>query len=405
MAKKTSKSNQILAFVTDKDSQKVLKSLPTEHLEATIDVHVGEISDLIEHLKGHSSPTLLVVDLSHSKLPASDIKKVGEFCEPGMHVVALGDKNEVGIFRRLLSLGVQDYIVKPLSEELLLKTFEAVLLETDDQDAKAFPDQGKLISFVGARGGVGVSTLLANCGFVLSSRYAKKTALIDLNIQSGMIAHFLDVEASVGFRDVIEAPERLDDLFTERVMVKQTENLFILSSEEALDEPFTVADTIFDALLPIVLSQFQYSLFDLSRSFTDGVNAELLMLSNTVVIVADATLFSVRDVVRLIKLARKSENPEQKIILVVNNQGLYQEGSLDHDLFEKSVQKDIDCLIHFDDKTPLVALNEGKPVAQLEGVLAQGIHKLVPLLINQAPIEEDSSQKQSFLNRFFARNE
>tara|TARA_A100000171_G_scaffold50790_2_gene63129 strand:+ start:416 stop:1633 length:1218 start_codon:yes stop_codon:yes gene_type:complete len=404
MIKKTAQSNKLLAFVTDAESQKILQSVPTDHLQLISDIRIGGINESIDFLKNNASPAVLVVDLSSSKLPVSDIKKIADCCEPGVKVIAIGDKNEVGIFRQLLSLGVQDYVVKPLSDKLLLKTFESVVLGNDDRNTKAFSEYGKLISFVGARGGIGVSTLLANCGFLLANQYTKKTSLIDLNVQGSMLSHLLDTETSTGFRDVLEAPQRIDDLFTERVMVRQTDNLSVLSSEEALDEPFLISEGAVSALLPIILSQFQYSLFDLPRSFSDGINTELLLLSNTVVIVCDTTLVSVRDVVRLTKLIRENENPEQKIILVVNNEGLYKEGHIDHDLFEESVQKKIDCVISFDSITPLVALNDGKPVVGYNGPLAKGIHQLAALLIDQTAIFPDTSGKMSFINRFFARN-
>lgn len=404
MVKQASKSGKILAFVTDAGSQEVLRSVPTDHLQLVADIRIGGVDEVIAYLKKNASPALLLVDLSQSKLPVSDIKKIGDYCEPGVKVIAVGEKNEVGIFRQLLGLGVQDYVVKPFSDKLLLKTFESILLGDENRNSKAFSDYGKLISFVGTRGGIGVSTLLANCGYLLSDQYTKKTALVDLNVQGSMLSHMLDSETSTGFRDVLESPQRIDDLFAERVMVKQTENLSILSSEEALDEPFVVSEGAIDQLLPIILSQFQYSLFDLPRHFADGVNTELLLLSNTVVIVADTTINSVRDVVRLTKLIRENENPEQKILLVINNESLYKEGHIPQDLFEESVQKNVDCVIPFDPKTPLVALNEGKPVVMNHGPLAKGIHQLAALLIDQTLYSQDTPRKTTFINRFFARN-
>lgn len=404
MVKQASKSGKLLAFVTDSGSQEILRSVPTDHLQLVADIRAGGVNEVVHYLEKNPSPAILVVDLSQSKLPVSDIKRISHYCEPGVKVIAVGDKNEVGIFRQLLALGVQDYVVKPFSDKLLLKTFESILLGEEDRQSKAFSDFGKLISFVGTRGGIGVSTLLANCGYLLSDQYTKKTALVDLNVQGSMLSHMLDCEASTGFRDILESPQRIDDLFTERVMVKQTDNLSILSSEEALDEPFMTSEGAIDLILPTILSQFQYSLFDLPRYFADGVNTELLLLSNTIVIVADTTINSVRDVVRLTKLIRENENPEQKILLVVNYEGLYKDGHIPRDLFEESVQKNIDCAIPFDAKTPLVALNEGKPAVTFNGPLARGVHQLAALLIDQTLYAYETSRKTSFINRFFARN-
>ena len=70
------------------------------------------------------SPLFLLVDLHDSVMPLSDLGRLAEVCEPSVQVVALGERNDVGLFRSLLKIGVRDYLVKPLTVELLKRTRE-----------------------------------------------------------------------------------------------------------------------------------------------------------------------------------------------------------------------------------------------------------------------------------------
>src|SRR5438034_10896014 len=81
----------------------------------------GGIAKSIDYLMAQRSPHLLIVDISGVDLPLSQIHTLADVCEPGVTVIAIGDRNDVGLFRDLTEAGVSDYIVKPLTRDLLTK--------------------------------------------------------------------------------------------------------------------------------------------------------------------------------------------------------------------------------------------------------------------------------------------
>jgi pilus assembly protein CpaE len=112
-----------IAFVADRATEQVLKSFVLEETMPHTHIAIGGIDDAIAYLsKVPRSPLFLLVDLHGSTMPLSDLGRLAQVCEPSVQVVALGERNDVGLFRSLLKLGVRDYLVKPLTVELLKRT-------------------------------------------------------------------------------------------------------------------------------------------------------------------------------------------------------------------------------------------------------------------------------------------
>src|SRR6516225_10544072 len=142
----------------------------------------GGIAKAIEYLSEQRSPHLLLVDISGVDLPLSQIHILADVCEPGTSVIAIGDRNDVGLYRDLQEAGVNNYIIKPLTRELLTKAL-APKTNSGELGRAAALKQGKMVSFIGARGGVGTTTIAANLAWHLANRQSRRVALVDLDLQ------------------------------------------------------------------------------------------------------------------------------------------------------------------------------------------------------------------------------
>src|SRR5271155_161195 len=220
----------------------------------------GGIAKAIEYLSEQSSPHLLIVDISGIDLPLSQIQTLAEVCEPGTNVVALGDHNDVGLYRDLVDAGVSNYIVKPLTRELLAKALAPKLNSGDI--GRSVLKLGKMVSFVGARGGVGTTTLAANLAWHLANKQSRRVALVDLDLQHGDCALTFNINITPGFRDALVNPLRLDHLLLDRIMTQHGERLFVLGSEEPLHENMQFTVPAIDTLFSVLRSQFHYVIVD-----------------------------------------------------------------------------------------------------------------------------------------------
>ena len=312
----------VMAFVADADSERLLRECLSQ-LGSNLIIR-GSIGKAIEYLGERRSPHLLIVDISSVDLPLSQVQLLADVCEPGTEVVALGDHNDVGLYRDLQDAGVRSYIVKPLTRELLLKTLAPKA--NPGEIGRSGLKLGKLVSFIGARGGVGATTVACNLAWHLATRQSRRIALVDLDLQHGDCALLFNINYTPGFRDALSNPLRLDQLLLDRIITQYSERLFVLGSEEPLHHHLQFTPTAIDALFAVLRSQFHYIIADVPRIPAPAYR-RALEIADRRVIVVDQTMRSMRDGVRLAKMFGDPEDlgpeptTELRNIFVVNRVG------------------------------------------------------------------------------------
>src|SRR5215471_12324592 len=134
----------LLAFV-DAETERVLQEASV--LIGRSLIMRGGIAKAIEYLSEQRSPHTLIVDISGVDLPLSQIQILADVCEPGTTVVVIGDRNDVALFRDLQEAGVGNYLVKPLTRELLTKALTPKPNSGDKGRSGATFKLGKMVSF------------------------------------------------------------------------------------------------------------------------------------------------------------------------------------------------------------------------------------------------------------------
>src|SRR5215831_10262653 len=166
---------KLMAFVTDAQSEASLSScLAHLSLPDTI-IKRGGITRAIQYLATERSPETIIVDMTGVDMPASRMHELAELCEPGVTVIAIGDRNDVGLYRDLVQAGVSEYIVKPVTAQLLAK---ALLGESVSGEGAAIKrKRGKVVAIIGARGGVGATTLAIHLALHLANQQSRRVVL------------------------------------------------------------------------------------------------------------------------------------------------------------------------------------------------------------------------------------
>ena len=124
-ARATAGRARLMAFVADGESEASLQNCLSQLSFPDATIKRGGIAKAIEILGAERSPDMIIVDISGVDLPVSRVHDLAEVCEPGVTVIAIGDRNEIGLYRDLLQAGVSDYIVKPLTAQLIARALSA----------------------------------------------------------------------------------------------------------------------------------------------------------------------------------------------------------------------------------------------------------------------------------------
>ena len=308
----------LLAFVADAETERVIRDNLGDLGVADAAIIRGGITKAIDVLGTQRSPDLLIVDITGDDLPVSRVHSLAEVCEPGVTVVAIGDRNEIGLYRDLLHAGISDYIVKPLTAQLVARVLTG---QTHPGEVGTIHRRvGTMVAVVGARGGVGTTTIAVNLAWYLANQQNRRVALLDLDLHNGNCAMALNVKATPGLREALVSPTRIDNTLLDRVMAPVGERLFVLSAEEPLRESVDFTADAVETLVGALREQFHYVVVDVPRT-PSAPFLRALDMADFRIVVADETLRSARDTVRLRDALGEGEGQQHRNLLVVNRDG------------------------------------------------------------------------------------
>ncbi|HTH26992.1 MAG TPA: pilus assembly protein CpaE [Sphingobium sp.] len=349
------------AYVSDQHSMDVLRSVVAEMGWQVEKVYLGGLRNAVQSLSISASPNVLFVDLSESGDPLNDINGLAEVCEPGTVVIASGQVNDVRLYRDLMASGIQDYLLKPLNVDHVRDAIAAAQAVFHAPKIDAGADRPHVsVAVIGARGGVGASSVATSLAWQLSDREKRVTSFLDLDVHFGTGALALDLEPGRGLTDAIENPGRIDGLFIERAMVRASDNLAILSAEAPINQPIMTDGSAYHHLQEELRGAFECSIVDLPRAVMIS-HPHLLQDTATIVLVTELTLASARDAIRILAWL-KSNAPQARVIVVANK---YQAGlqEIARKDFEQSIERKIDILIPYDAKSASQAAKLGKALS------------------------------------------
>lgn len=372
--------DHFLAFCMDPASNAAVDRAVGDMMLPHTSIRKGGVKDAVRYLSEHPSPKLLMVDISGSDLPLSDIDNLADVCEPGVTVIAIGERNDCGLFRDLLHHGVADYLVKPLSPSLLQRAIGNVAER--EEAAKSNSKLGKLVAVMGARGGVGATTIATSFSWIVAQQRRRRVALVDLDLQFGTVALSLDIEPSHGLREALENPDRIDSLFMDRVMTQHSDRLFVMSAEESPDETLLLDFGAVELLINELRSKFHYVVVDLPRNATPSTH-QVLESATDLILVSDFSLAGMRDTMRTLGFL-PTLNASSNVMIVVNRAGEHKQGEMPRSEFEKGIGRKIDFILPFDARTVANATNFGQPVAAGKGLVAKGIGDITDRLCGPA---------------------
>lgn len=403
-AKKQSKasSGEFAAFVSDASVTDSMIPVLAERGWALDCVTTGGIEMAIRLLGTMPSPAILLVDLSESEDPRADINALAEVCEPGTAVITIGKINDVRFYRELLDAGILDYLVKPFSPD----DFRAAIITAEH--AQRLPEEAaasgeatanRAVTVLGTRGGVGASLIAATSAWIMANQLGRTVALLDLDIHFGTDALVFDLEPGRGLVDALDNPSRVDSLFVERAVIKESENLSVLSAEASLNDAPHPDPAALHHLLTELRNTYQVTVVDVPRHV--AAQYPLVLAEATdILLVTDMTLAATRDTIRLLSFIKESA-PHAQVRIVANRISAGGVMEVDQKDFEASIERKVDLILPNDSKNIVMATKRAKPLAQ-----AAPSSKLVQSLRNMS--EEiaggrDKAEESSFWQRLLGK--
>ena len=392
------------AFICDEAALDVLRPVVIEMGWQPEKCNKGGLRNAVQSLSISASPNILMVDLSESGDPLSDINALAEVCEPGTVVIAVGQVNDVRLYRDLVASGIHDYLLKPLSPGQVrdaLSNAQAVFSAPKQHDP-AVAKRHISTAVIGTRGGVGASTLATSLAWMFSADDKMPTALLDLDVHFGTGALVLDLEPGRGLTDAIENPSRIDGLFIERAMIRANDHLAILSAEAPMNSPLMTDGAAFVQLEEEFRQAFEMTMIDLPRNMLINF-PHLLSDINVVLLVTEMTLAGARDAIRILSWLKTNAGHVQPIVIANKVQsGVAEISKAD---FEASIERKIGFSIPYDIKAASNAAKLGQTFADANrstkaASVIREIGKAITGLGEGEVIDDGVKAKASLLGKF-----
>lgn len=347
------------AYICDDAALDVLRPVVIEMGWPPEKCNKGGLRNAIQSLSVSASPAILIVDLSESGDPLNDINALAEVCEPGTVVIAIGQVNDVRLYRDLLASGIHDYLLKPLNAQAVHDALNGALtvFTTPKGGEDGAVKRHISTAVVGTRGGVGASTLATSLAWLFSNDHSAPTALLDLDVHFGTGALALDLEPGRGLTDAIDNPSRIDGLFIERAMIRANDNLSILSAEAPISQPLMTDGSAFVQLEEEFRQAFEMTVIDMPRNMLINF-PQLLADVNLVVLSCELTLASARDTIRILSWLKTNAAHAHPMVIANKVQpGIAEISKAD---FEASIERKLDFVVPFDIKAASNAAKLGQ---------------------------------------------
>ena len=284
--------------------------------------------------------------------------ELAQVCQPDTKVVVIGHLNDVVLYRELIRQGVSEYLVAPLHQMQVIETISGLF-----QNPKSAP-LGKVIAFVGAKGGVGSSTIAHNSAWMMSKRYATETVITDLDLAFGTAGLNFNQDVSNGIYDALGQPDRLDATLIERLLTKLGDKLSLLSGPGGVDREISIEAHAIETILNAMRGSVPCIIVDVPNMWAPWIKYTL-MHADQVVITATPELASLRNTKNLVDLLKSSRPNDLPPKLILNQVGVPKRPEIPAADFGKAVGVDVSCVIPYDAQTFGTAQSNGQMVLEV----------------------------------------
>jgi pilus assembly protein CpaE len=326
---------------------------------ADMSVHLGGIMGAFHAFQARVTQNLLVVESRGTREAIlSDLAMLAEVCHADTKVVVIGHINDVLLYRDLSNRGVSEYLVAPLQQLQFIEAIAALY-----RDPKAAPI-GRAIAFIGAKGGVGSSSLAQNVAWAIARHNSTETVIADLDLAFGTVGLNLNQDIPPGIADILTQPDRVDPTLIERMLVKAGDRLSILGGPGGVERDYQIEPPAIDSVLAALRSSVPCTVLDLPALWAPWIK-HALMHADQVVIIATPELASLRNARSLFDVVRAGRPNDGPPLLILNQAGVPKRLEISVADFSKGVGVPVSRIVPYDAQSFGVAQGNGQMILEV----------------------------------------
>ena len=342
-------------------------------------VQMGGVAAAIEFYEESPTPNVVILECGHSgdRLLA-DLDRLAEVCDQETQVVVVGHANDVMLYRQLMARGVSEYLVAPIGPVDAIAAMCRLFAQEGQQQI------GRSVAFIGAKGGVGASTIAHNFAWAMSQDLTKNVALADLDLPFGTAGLDFNQDPAQGIADAIFAGDRLDEALVDKLLWKCTERLSLFAAPSTLDRDYDLDFESIESVIDLTRGLVPHLVLDLPHQW-NGWTRQTLLSADDIVIVAAPDLGNLRNAKNLVDLLKQHRRNDRQPFLVLNQVGIPKRPEIAPREFAAALDLVLSAEIAFDPQLFGTAANNGQMIseAQANAKAADAFRQLARCVVGQ----------------------
>jgi pilus assembly protein CpaE len=352
----------IQAFCDSPDLAAIVEKAAADRrmARAHVKVHAGGVSAASEFYQGAATPNLIIVEskLSRDQLDAA-LDRLADVCDAGTKVIVVGHVNDVGLYRDLIHRGISEYLVAPIGEMALIRSMAELYADRSTNPL------GRTIAFVGGKGGVGSSTVAHNVAWAIASGFDSDVVVADLDLAFGTAGLDFNQDPAQGIAEAVGAPDRLDDVFLDRLLSRCSDHLSLLAAPATLDRTYDFRESDFEQVIDVAQGGVPAVILDLPHVWTSWMKKTLLA-ADEIVLTVEPDLANLRNAKNIVDLLRGSRPTDAPPRLVINKTGVSKRPEIKVADFAAALNLTPVATLPFDAQLFGNAANNGQMIAEAE---------------------------------------
>jgi pilus assembly protein CpaE len=326
--------------------------------KAHLKIQMGGMAAAIESYRSAPTPNVIVLEADARGDVLAQLDQLASVCDPGTRVVVVGRVNDVMFYRELVRRGVSDYLIAPVNT---LDVVRSICHLFSAPEAKAV---GRIVAVVGAKGGVGASTVAHNVAWAIARELAMDSVVADLDLAFGTAGLDYNQDPPQGIADAVFSPDRIDTAFIDRLLSKCTDHLSLLAAPATLDRVYDFGADAFDAIFDTLRSTMPCTVLDVPHQWS-GWTKRALISADDILIVAAPDLANLRNTKNVFDLLKASRPNDRAPLYCLNQVGVPKRPEINAGEFAKAIESKPIASIPFDPQMFGAAANNGQMIAEI----------------------------------------
>src|SRR6187455_769813 len=327
--------------------------------KAHVKIQMGGIGAAIEAFRNSPTPNVILIEMDAR---ATDIlgglDQLAEHCDAATRVIVMGRVNDVLLYRELTRRGVSEYLMTPVST---IDVVRAVCHLFSAPDAKPV---GRIVAVVGAKGGVGASTVAHNVAWAIGRDLTIESVVADLDLPFGTAGLDYNQDPPQGIADAVFSPDRVDTAFVDRLLSKCTDHLSLLAAPATLERVYDFGAEAFDGIFDALRATMPCIVLDVPHQW-NAWTQRTLVNADDILIVAAPDLANLRNAKNLFDHLRTARINDHRPSYCLNQVGVAKRPEIKPADFAKALEDQPVAVIPFEPQIFGAAANNGQMIAEV----------------------------------------